>query len=586
MAHVYADRAAGRTRARAGGWTAGCWTARPARRSATSAASPRRRCSRRSTPPGGATPVVADLAAGPEPVPAARARRSARRARAVLCDIDAGRARAGVRGGARARRRRPRRRRAGRARSTAPRSPRCARARTSSASSASTASTTTTRSSSATSPTSPRPSRRRQIVCNVQVANPEIEYIARVWRNAEGERCVWRLRPAEQIEGYARAAGYEPASVTADRHGIYRVMRFVRRRRARGGAHELLRPDLGRRSRQHAAARRPSGCARSSARHHAMWNYLTYRDAIGIVGLDPAELYPGGTTRLDPATWADLGWLTCFAGPAARAPSRRCATAVTAEHLNQYSPDLIEPLRDAAAGVLGRAARRRLRGHRHRGRAGRASRCRSWRVAGPGRRGHPVGPRLLPRARRRSSPRAPRRSPCRSTPATATASIPTSSPPRSRRARGRSSSSTRSTRTAPCRPPSELAALARLADEHGLLLIHDVTHGSLVIDPDVPFASLPALELTDNAVATFSVSHCFGMAGARIGFLAGPSRAHAQLPAAEGRADAPEHEPHRPARRARGAARRRTTSRTRRAIVRGNLAHLRGDARRRSTGSS
>jgi len=68
-----------------------------------------------------------------------------------------------------------------------------------------------------------------QIVCNVQVDNPEIEYIARVWRNAEGERCVWRLRPQEQIEGYARAAGYEPASVTADRNGIYRVMRFSRR---------------------------------------------------------------------------------------------------------------------------------------------------------------------------------------------------------------------------------------------------------------------------------------------------------------------------------------------------------------------
>ena len=70
----------------------------------------------------------------------------------------------------------------------------------------------------------------------------------------------------------------------------------------------------------------------------------------------------------------------------------------------------------------------------------------------------------------------------------------------------------------------ELVALARLADEHGLLLVHDVTHGSIVIDPDVPFASLPALELTDNAVSTFSVSHCFGMAGARIGFLGGPPR--------------------------------------------------------------
>jgi hypothetical protein len=68
-----------------------------------------------------------------------------------------------------------------------------------------------------------------QIVCNVQVANPEIEYIARVWRNAEGARCVWRLRPQEQIEGYARAAGWETAGATADRHGIYRVLRFARR---------------------------------------------------------------------------------------------------------------------------------------------------------------------------------------------------------------------------------------------------------------------------------------------------------------------------------------------------------------------
>jgi hypothetical protein len=75
-----------------------------------------------------------------------------------------------------------------------------------------------------------------QIVCNVQVANPEIEYIARVWRNAAGGRCIWRLRPQEQIEGYARAAGYEAASVTADRNGIYRVMRFVRRGGAQGTA--------------------------------------------------------------------------------------------------------------------------------------------------------------------------------------------------------------------------------------------------------------------------------------------------------------------------------------------------------------
>jgi hypothetical protein len=67
-----------------------------------------------------------------------------------------------------------------------------------------------------------------QIIFNVQTSNPEIEYIARVWVNAAGERCVWRLRPVEQILGYAAAAGYRPATVSADRHGIYRVVRLVR----------------------------------------------------------------------------------------------------------------------------------------------------------------------------------------------------------------------------------------------------------------------------------------------------------------------------------------------------------------------
>jgi putative methyltransferase len=67
-----------------------------------------------------------------------------------------------------------------------------------------------------------------QIVFNVQTSNPDIEYIARVWRNRHGERCVWRLRPVAQILDYARAAGYEPRSIEADRFGIYRVVRLGR----------------------------------------------------------------------------------------------------------------------------------------------------------------------------------------------------------------------------------------------------------------------------------------------------------------------------------------------------------------------
>jgi Putative methyltransferase len=68
-----------------------------------------------------------------------------------------------------------------------------------------------------------------QIVLNVQTENPEIEYIARVWRDHRGERCVWRLRPAERLLGWAAAAGYGPGSVTADSQRIYRVARLERR---------------------------------------------------------------------------------------------------------------------------------------------------------------------------------------------------------------------------------------------------------------------------------------------------------------------------------------------------------------------
>src|SRR5215207_1136700 len=255
--------------------------------------------------------------------------------------------------------------------------------------------------------------------------------------------------------------------------------------------------------------------------HHAMWNYLTYRDAIGIVGLDAATLYPGGTTRLDPATWADLGWLTCFAGPPASAVAAM-RDAVTAEHLNQYSPDLIEPLRDAAAGVIGRS---RDDGFEVVGTEGAQAgiALSLMAVAGPGDEVILSDPGYfhVPSAIIAAGA-VPVTVPIdasndyRLDPDVVAAAIT----PRTRAI----------VIVDPLNPygtvqtADELAALARLADEHGLLLIHDVTHRSIVIDPTVPFATLPALRLTENAVATFSVSHCFGMAGARIGFLGGPSR--------------------------------------------------------------
>jgi aspartate/methionine/tyrosine aminotransferase len=255
--------------------------------------------------------------------------------------------------------------------------------------------------------------------------------------------------------------------------------------------------------------------------HHAMWNYLTYRDAIGIVGLDPAQLYPGGTTRLDPADWADLGWLTCFAGPPASAIEAMRA-AVTAEHLNQYSPDLIEPLRDAAAGVLGRGRDDDFEVIGTEGaQAGIALSLMA--VAGPGDEVILSDPGYfhVPSAVIATGA------------APVTVSIDASNGYRLDPDVVAAAITPRTRAIVVVDPLNpygtvqtrdELVALARVADRHDLLLVHDVTHGSLVIDPAVAFASLPALGLTENAVATFSVSHCYGMAGARIGFLAGSSR--------------------------------------------------------------
>jgi aspartate/methionine/tyrosine aminotransferase len=255
------------------------------------------------------------------------------------------------------------------------------------------------------------------------------------------------------------------------------------------------------------------------ASHHAMWNYVTYRDAIGLVGIDGAELYPAGTTRLDPAHWADLGWLTCFSGPPVAAVEAM-RDAVSAGTLNQYTPDLIEPLRDAAARVLGRE---RDEGFEVVGTEGAQAGLALALMAcvGPGDEvivsdpGYFHAPAAVIAAGALPVPvPIDAASGFRLDPDAVTAAI--------------------TTRTRaiclvdPVNPygtvqtVDELAALARLADAHDLLLIHDVTHAPLQIDPGVGFWSLPALGVSENVVATFSVSHCYGMAGARIGFLGGP----------------------------------------------------------------
>lgn len=62
------------------------------------------------------------------------------------------------------------------------------------------------------------------LLFNVQTYNPQIELIARTLRNQEGGRCVWHLRPAEEVIGWAEEAGFRDARVTYDPYRIYAVV--------------------------------------------------------------------------------------------------------------------------------------------------------------------------------------------------------------------------------------------------------------------------------------------------------------------------------------------------------------------------
>ena len=62
------------------------------------------------------------------------------------------------------------------------------------------------------------------ILFNVQTYNPQIELIARVLKNRDGERCVWHLRPVELVIEWAEKAGFIKPQVTMDPYGIYAVV--------------------------------------------------------------------------------------------------------------------------------------------------------------------------------------------------------------------------------------------------------------------------------------------------------------------------------------------------------------------------
>lgn len=253
----------------------------------------------------------------------------------------------------------------------------------------------------------------------------------------------------------------------------------------------------------------------------ATGNYMTYREAIAILGWDPAEIYRDGRIALDLDEWADLGWLAAHIGPPESALAAM-RDATTAENVGPYSPDLLGELRDLAADKLGRPRSDEFEVMGTEGaQAGIAYALQT--LLSPGDEVVITDPGYF-----------------HFVPAVVLAGgVPVRIPLdehngyRLQPAELQQRMTARTKVVMVCDPVNpygtiqsedELLGIIDVAREAGAFVIDDVTHHSHRIDPTATHISMPSLHArtdTTNVLATFGLSHGYGMAGVRVGFLAG-----------------------------------------------------------------
>ncbi|MPZ24331.1 MAG: aminotransferase class I/II-fold pyridoxal phosphate-dependent enzyme [Dehalococcoidia bacterium] len=262
----------------------------------------------------------------------------------------------------------------------------------------------------------------------------------------------------------------------------------------------------------------------------ATGNYMTYREAINILGWEANEIYKDGRIALDIEDWADLGWLAAHIGPPESA-LKAMAEATTAENVGPYSPDLLAELRDLAAAKLERARSDDFEVMGTEGaQAGIAYALQT--LVNPGEEviitdpgyfhfvpalelagGVPVRVELGQHNGYRLQPDELERA---ITPRTKVVMVCDPVNP-----------------YGTVQSEDELLGIIEVARKAGAFVIDDVTHHSHRIDPTAQQIPMPALhDKTDttHVLATFGLSHGYGMAGARVGFLAGhPSLIRAAL---------------------------------------------------------
>ena len=255
---------------------------------------------------------------------------------------------------------------------------------------------------------------------------------------------------------------------------------------------------------------------------HGMWNYMTYRDAIGILGLDAGGIYKEGRIDLDPKEWADFGWMSCYVGPP-KSAVKEMKSRTKASNINPYSPDLINPLRDACA--LLKLERPRGREFEVIGTEGGQAGISYFlqTILNPGDEVIITDPGyfhfesaiLMARGVPVKIPLNPKNGFCLNPDEVKEFISP------------------RTKVLIVCDPinpfgtvqsKESLLELIEIANEHNIFILNDITHNTHRIDPTFEHHSMSSLWRDINVnkvVSVFSVSHGYGMAGVRIGFLAG-----------------------------------------------------------------
>jgi len=85
--------------------------------------------------------------------------------------------------------------------------------------------------------------------------------------------------------------------------------------------------------------------------HHLLGNFFHYRTAIKILGLDYNEVFEQGRLDLNINKWADFGPLNFQLGPP-RDSIRQLRSSSTAKNLTNYPPNIIPELKEISAKVV------------------------------------------------------------------------------------------------------------------------------------------------------------------------------------------------------------------------------------------